>query len=131
MNWLLALIILCSFLCKGGEKMNYEQKKILEKINRKININFRKFRECKHTSRHVYNSIILSYARYIVTNRDKKEFIMELEDVQSFFKGLALNNRSQSYMNTVLSALRYYARKTYGKDSKILQELENIRISEI
>lgn len=106
------------------------QKKILEKIKKVVNLNFRKFRECKHTSRHVYNSIIHSYARYIVAHKGKKELTIELEDVQSFFADLALNNRSQSYMSSALCALKYYAKKVCGKDSRILQQLENIRISE-
>ncbi|HQL36045.1 MAG TPA: hypothetical protein PLG67_05555 [Bacillota bacterium] len=104
-----------------------EQKKELAKIKRIIDLQFRGFREGKFTSRRTYRSVVHAYARYTILHRGRMGIVVDIDDVQSYLRDLYAKGRTDSYINGVLSALKYYSKKTYGKDSKILHQLERIR----
>ena len=112
-------------------KPNEKQKKELAKIKRIIDIQFRGFREGKYTSRRTYRSVVHAYVRYTILHRGRMGIVVDIDDVQSYLKDLYTKGRTDSYINGVLSTLKYYTKKTYGKDSKVLHQLERIKPSAI
>jgi len=106
---------------------NEEEKKIMEKMKRVINLQFRGCRQGKHTSRRTYKSIILAYAKYIVSKRGKDKMVIELDDIKAFLNELSTHDRSKSYISCTLSAIRYYVKKTHGKDSRLIHDIEQIK----
>lgn len=107
--------------------INDNQKRILERIKRIIDLQFRGYREGKYTSRRTYRSVVHAYARYIVLQRGKMDLVIDLDDVQSYLIDLVLKGRTESYISVAVSALKYYTRKVYGKDSKVLHQLDRLR----
>ena len=108
---------------------NEEEKEIMEKMKRVINLQFRGCRQGKHTSRRTYKNIILAYAKYIVSKRGKSKMVMELDDIKAFLYELSTRNRSKSYISCTLSAIRYYVKRTHGKDSRLIHEIEYIKLN--
>ncbi|HPX69555.1 MAG TPA: hypothetical protein PKU88_09530 [Bacillota bacterium] len=111
-----------------NNQLSDEQKKILAKTKRIIDLQFRGYREGKHTSRRTYRSVVHAYARYIITQKGGKEIAINLDDVQSYIDSLIKKGRTVSYANGVICALKYYTRKTHGKDSKVLHQLDRVKV---
>lgn len=112
-------------------KPNEKQKKELTKIKKIIDLQFRGYREGKCTSRRTYRGVVHAYARYIVLHRGKMGIVVDIDDVQSYLRYLYTKGRTDSYINGVLCTLKYYTGKTYGKDSKILHQIQGIKLSAI